>query len=1023
MGRRLLGIGSALALIWLVYWGFASWRYSADLARAVREMETGHHGAARDRLARLSARWPGQPVVEFSLGVCEQTLGDNDRALEAWARIPSRSPFAVRVAVPRAQALIVDRGQFSAAEEILKTAIESRDASAIEARQILARLFFWQGRLREMRRLLQDGWPIAPDRAAALREYWQLDTDPIPTVAIQAALDRAAQKAPHDDRAWLARANLATRSGRFDEAATWLDQCETARPDDPAVWERRLDLAVAANHDNEAWRALSHLKIDRVSAAEILALEAWLASRRGLPDRERRALESLVALEPGHSQALERLAALAREAGRTDCAVKCLHEKAAIDVARERYRDLLATGVPAGKLEDLARLAEALGRRFEARGWWTLIVVAHPDNPQFRTALDRQAQASTSSSRPAGQTIAEAFADLAPPTRADGRLAATVASAGALPKFRDDAKAARLSSMVFDSGASALHQMPETASGGVGLFDYDGDGWLDIYFVQGGPFPPGPNRPSPGDRLFRNRGDGTFDDVTTESGVSRLSRGYGHGVAIGDFDNDGHPDLLLTRWREYELLRNRGDGTFEDVTGRAGLGGDRDWPTSAAFADLDGDGDLDLYVCHYVVWDAGNPRPCWDEVSRAHVACFPREFKSLPDHLFRNDGGRFVDVTAEAGIVDRDGRGLGVVAADLDDDGRVDLYVANDTTANFLFHNLGGFRFEETACLAGAGANSDGGYQAGMGVACGDLDGDGRLDLAVTNFFNESTSYFQNLGGGMFADRTAAIGLSAPSRFLLGFGIAMPDVNNDGRLDLMTANGHVSDLRPRSPFAMPAQLLVGGNEGRLNDVSAQAGPPFAISHVGRGLAVGDLDNDGRIDAILIAQNEPPVFFHNQTDGGHFLTLRLEGVKSNRDAVGARVTLVHGNRRQVAERVGGGSYQSAADPRLHFGLGSDDGKASLEVRWPSGRVDRYQGLSPDRGYHLREGDGTARPLAGFGRAATAARPLASIMATANLPSGATPIRASEASTGAPDDRGMVEKEVAVAGRWRRYARGP
>ena len=1003
MGRRLIGIASALAVIWLVYWGFASWRFRADLARAVRELETGHHGAARDRLAGLSARWPGQPVVEFSLGVCEQALGQTDRALEAWARIPPQSPFAAQIALPRAQALILNRGQFSAAEEILETAIKSRDSSSIEARQTLARLYFWQGRLREMRRLLQAGWTLAPDRAAALREYWKLDTDPIPTVAIQAALDLAERKAPNDDRAWLARANLATRSGRFDDGLKWLDDCVKARPDDLAVWEGRLDWAVAARNDDEVWRALAHLTVDRVSATDILALEAWLAARRGLAGREQRALESLAALEPGHSQALERLAVLAREGGRPDCAAKCLRDKLAIDRAKERYRDLLATGVPTTKFEELATLAEALGRGFEARGWWALLAVAQPDNPKFRAALDRLRPGTASIARASGQTLADLLADLAPRPGAHGRLASSVATRGVVPRFRDDAKAARLSSVLFDNGASVLHQMPETASGGVGLFDYDGDGWLDIYFVQGGPFPPGPEHPSPGDRLFRNRGDGTFDDVSTVSGIADLSRGYGHGVAVGDYDNDGRPDLFLTRWRSYELLRNRGDGTFEDVTERVGLAGDRDWPTSSAFADLDGDGDLDLYVCHYLAWDAVNPRPCFDEMSRANVACFPREFKSLPDHVYRNDGGRFVDVTRPAGIVDRDGRGLGVVAADLDDDGRVDLYVANDTTANFLFHNLGEFRFEETASLSGAAANSDGGYQAGMGVACGDLDGDGRLDLAVTNFFNESTSYFQNLGKGMFADRTAAIGLAAPSRFLLGFGIAMPDVNNDGRLDLMTANGHVSDLRPRSPYAMPAQLLVGGNDGRLTDVSEDAGPPFRAAHVGRGLAVGDLDNDGRIDAILVAQNEPPVYLHNQTEGGHFLTLRLEGVKSNRDAVGTRVTLIHGDRRQVAQRLGGGSYQSAADPRLHFGLGTADGMASLEVRWPSGRIDRYQALSPDRGYHLREGDGTARPLAGFGKASAAARPLASNMMTARSANSDTLNRAGPARPDELDNR--------------------
>ncbi len=296
------------------------------------------------------------------------------------------------------------------------------------------------------------------------------------------------------------------------------------------------------------------------------------------------------------------------------------------------------------------------------------------------------------------------------------------------------------------------------------------------------------------------------------------------------------------------------------------------------------------------------------------------------------------------------------MAADVNGDGLVDLFVANDSTANFLFQNQGGFRFNEVGHFAGVAANAEGGYQAGMGVACGDLDGDGLLDLAVTNFYGQSTSFFQNLGHGLFADHTAEIGLLAPSRNVLGFGVAFWDANNDGWLDVMTANGHVSDMRPILPFAMTAQLYLGGASHRLTDVSARAGPAFQQLYVGRGLAIGDLDNDGRLDAVMVSQNGPTVFFHNSKHSvpGHFVTFGLEGKKSNRDGVGAQIALKAGGRVQKQVRFGGGSYQSASDHRLHFGLGDSRQDVSVEVRWPSGQVDHHQRLATDRFYRLIEG---------------------------------------------------------------------
>ncbi|MGC8644092.1 MAG: CRTAC1 family protein, partial [Isosphaeraceae bacterium] len=372
-----------------------------------------------------------------------------------------------------------------------------------------------------------------------------------------------------------------------------------------------------------------------------------------------------------------------------------------------------------------------------------------------------------------------------------------------------------------------------------------------------------------------------------------------------------------------------------------------------------------LYVCHYVVWDAEKPRICYTfPPHQVVIGCNPREMEPRPDHIFRNDRGRFTDVTVAAGVVEHVGRGLGVVAADLDDDGHIDLFVTNDQSFNFLYLNRGGFRFEETGLTAGVAASAEGGYQAGMGVACGDLDGDNRLDVIVTNFYGESTTFFHNLGQGVFDDGTARVGLAAPTRYRLGFGIALRDVDNDGRADMLTANGHVNDYRPSIPYTMPIQLLQGGADGRLRDVSDQAGPPFGLFHIGRGLAPGDLDNDGREDALVVVQNEPLIFLHNQSRAGHFVTLGLEGTVSNRDGVGARIVVVTGSQRRIAERTGGGSYLSSGDPRLHVGLGDARRIDLLEVHWPSGHVDRHRDLPVDTGYLLREGEPKVRPLRGW-----------------------------------------------------------
>jgi enediyne biosynthesis protein E4 len=980
MRRRNLLIGLVVVAISAILGGvgvrlLAAHRFQGELAEARNEMGSGLLAMARKRLTRLAEQWPGDAEVAYQLGLCEAARGRLEAALECWGRIPGDSPWAAPAAINFAQAGI-QVGRVVEVERMLRTALRHPGPEAPALRRLLLTLLGQQGRIDEARRLLESFWTdpaLLPagdfdGRLAVLREHVSLDFEPFPLEWNLSVLAAGSSPAGEDDRLALAvaRAHLATRSGDFARAEALLREWLPRRPDDPVLQKAWLDWAVPAGRFDLARAAIARMPADQLHDARRLELRAWFARRRRDVPAERAALEALLALEPGRTTTIARLAELLQGAADPKGAAALMRRKTELDAALDRYFQLYKEDRYASHLPELAALADRLGRTFEARGFWELTRDRAPDDPSARSALARLGRSTTASppDRVRLAEMPEAEGSSASPTPAG--VPRPDADRGPISQFEDRGPSSGLAGFIQDNGASPIQQLPEMFSGGVGLLDYDGDGFLDVYCVQGGVLPTGPNVADPADRLYRNRGDGTFEDVTRASGIGGMRRGYGHGVAVGDYDNDGRPDLFVTRWRSYALYRNRGDGTFEDVTEKAGLLGDRDWPTSSAFADLDNDGDLDLYVCHYGVWDTAHPQICTDPSGTVNMACDPRRIESLPDHVFRNDGGRFVDATAGSGIVDRTGRGLGVVAADLDQDGRIDIYVANDTTANFLFRNLGGFRFEEIGHEAGVAANAGGGYQAGMGVACGDLDGDGRLDLAVTNFYGESTSFFHNLGQGLFADHTAAVGLAAPSRHRLGFGIAFLDADVDGWLDLMTANGHIGDYRPLFPYAMTPQLFAGGPGGVLSDVTAGAGPPFQRPYVGRGLAVGDLDNDGRPDAVLVAQNEPLVDLRNKTgrQRAHFVTFQLEGTGTNRDGVGAVVAIVAGGRRRVAPRLGGGSFQSAGDPRLHFGLGPSDRVESVEVRWPSGRVDRHRDLKADRGYHLREGDAAVRLLSGF-----------------------------------------------------------
>ncbi|RUL84200.1 FG-GAP-like repeat-containing protein [Tautonia sociabilis] len=926
------------------------------LAEAGEAVADGRFATARALLEELAEERPGSGEAPFMLGLCELAMGRRNRALEAFSRVPPDSPRAFEAAVHRGRLLLED-GRLSAVEEAITPEMPARGGPiAGEALRLLATVYEMEGRLVEARQLHRRAFGRVGDPVSAIRRASGLN-DRVVIGSARAQLGRSLEAHPEDDRVWLAMAYLETTTGRLDEADRWLSRCERARPDDPAVRKARLRWARASDDPDAARDAIRLLDDGELPPGEVLELASWFARHRGDPRREREALEA--ALEAGGADPpaiLGRLAALAAEAGENDDASHYRQRQVAFERDLRRYAELTFGPDPIEHSRELSRLALGLGRTWEALAWEFL---------DGKNALPPDPDVGSPGGGPTLADLREELALAVPdgpgaPGRPDRG-----GSEPSRPTFREIAAEVGLSFSYDPGRLSPGRTVAEMMGGGVALIDFDGDGWLDVFLPQGGTFPPPEGSPN-ADRLFRNRGDGTFEDATRSAGLDRLPGGYGFGATAGDADGDGWPDLLISRWRGLQLFRNRGNGTFEDATRTSGLDAEIDWPTSAAFADLDADGDLDLYVCQYLELDPDAP-PFHDEgeISSGSYAN-PLRYSPLPDRLYRKDGGRFVDVSEASGIaaVDPIGRGLGVVAGDFDGDGLLDLFVANDLSANLLFRNRGGLRFEEIGERAGISAGAEGIYQGSMGIAPGDLDGDGLPDLAVTNYLAEGMAFYRNLGGGLFAEQGSEIGLRTPTRYVLGFGTLLLDANADGLPDLAATNGHVFDGRPRLPFAMPSQLLLGTDSGRLIDVTEHLGSGWTLPRVGRGLAVGDLDNDTLPDVLIVAQDAPLAYLHNESESGSIgrsLVLRLEATATAPSAEGARVTLWAGGRRQVAWTFGGGSYLSSSDPRLHFGIGAADLVDDLEIRWPSGLVDRFSDLPADSSWLLREGDPTPLPI--------------------------------------------------------------
>ena len=975
VSRRLALLLLIAALAGAVVWAFSARDQNPpaappDLDAVLSAIQANDLAHARELLDALLEAQPDHPQALLYRGQVRREHKDLEGALRDWRRVPDDPPHFAGTARFLEGTGVLERGLARRAEELFLRAIELHP-TYLQPRERLVDLYVVQMRRRELHEQLD---AIAGMRPLSLREAAFRIAAPERATTPESGLSLmrsyvAGDSGDHHSR--VALAAYLVESEQYADAAEVLEELLAERPDDSRAAGLLAEALVKSGRVEAAAAATSSFEPARESSSWLWRGLGQIAAARGDWPRAAECFARVVEAEPEDSASLYQLGRALQRLGETEQAQAILlRAKREDELQREALR--LAWGddqkrdlvVPI--LTHVADLLLTLERPVEAGQWYDRALAIEPANPAAR---DGSRLARRAAQRPGSSGALAARVDGAPAARvATSSETSPQTAARAERSEGPDAPLIQLRDMhdeagidfVYFNGESGFKYLVESTGGGVGVIDYDGDGWPDLYFPQGCRIPQSPGDTSRTDRLYRNRGDGTFTEVTGPAGTQEYR--YGQGCTAGDYDNDGFADLVVANYGRNTFYRNNGDGTFTDITEEAGLIGE-EMSSSLALADLDRDGFLDLYVANYT-----KAMKVCRNADGTYGTCNPSNFEGEPDRLFHNRAdGTFEDVTTRSGAVGPDGKGLGIIVADFDEDGWPDVYVANDTTPNFLFRNRtaesGELRFVEEGLLSGTALSGDGRAQAGMGIACADLDGNGLLDLHVTNFYQETNTLYLNLGNGVFADETRSAGLATPTFPLLGFGTQAVDFDLDGWPDLFVANGHIDDFSARGePWKMPPQLFRNEGAGRFSDVSEQSGSYFGGANLGRGVARVDWNRDALPDLVVVHQDRPVALLKNETAvAGRSVVVELRGVDSNRDAIGTRLRATCGGRTQVLEVCGGDGFFASNDRRQIIGLGPADQIDELQITWPSGRTDVLREVPAGSLIRLTEG---AEPRAEF-----------------------------------------------------------